>query len=168
MEEHEGGVTLSSEEGEGATFSLMFPCFKDDQILIRTEFLRKLPPGLGERILFLCMDTDDSDEYQDRLSRLGYDVSRQESVQAALDRMGQNILAHDVIVAMVEMHEMDGLEFAARIRDVGCPSKVILVSTTGSQPPIEDSTELGVSRFLSMPLDFEALAQAIRAVLDSK
>lgn len=69
----------------------------------------------------------------------------------------------DLILLDVRMREMDGLETLRKIRKADKDVKVFMVTAADEQDKIDTARELGVSKYLTKPLDLSDLEKAVRA-----
>ena len=123
------------------------------------------PPGLdlnflqGLRLLYV----EDEDEVRELLSRflgrrvgtLEVPVNGREGLEAFLK--GE----YDVVVTDIKMPEMDGLEMASRIRATGHAVPIIVVTAYSDRDYLLRSIDLGVDRYVTKPIDPDALLTAI-------
>jgi two-component system response regulator DesR len=73
-------------------------------------------------------------------------------------------LKPDVIVTDIEMPEMTGLEFAAAVKDVGLPSKLIILTTFARPGYLRRALDAGARGYLLKERPASELAEAIRRV----
>jgi two-component system, NarL family, response regulator DesR len=70
----------------------------------------------------------------------------------------------DVVVADIEMPALSGLELAARIRESGLPTKVVIVTTFARAGYLRRALDCGVLGYVLKDSPADQLADAIRAV----
>jgi DNA-binding NarL/FixJ family response regulator len=73
-------------------------------------------------------------------------------------------LRPDIVLTDVEMPQMTGLELAARLQELGLPSKVVIVTTFARSGYLRRALEAGVRGYLLKDAPAENLAAAIRVV----
>lgn len=73
-------------------------------------------------------------------------------------------LRPDVIIADIEMPGLTGIELAARVRESGLPSKVVIVTTFARSGYLRRALEAGVVGYLLKDALPEQLADAVRTV----
>lgn len=70
----------------------------------------------------------------------------------------------DVLVSDIEMPGLTGLELAARIREQGLPTRVVIVTTFARAGYLRRALEAGVAGYLLKDAPAEQLADALRRV----
>lgn len=73
-------------------------------------------------------------------------------------------LTPDVIVADIEMPGLTGLELAARVRERGLPSRVVIVTTFARAGYLRRALDAGVAGYLLKDAPADQLADAVRKV----
>jgi putative nucleotidyltransferase with HDIG domain len=68
---------------------------------------------------------------------------------------------HDVVVTDVKMPEMDGLEMAARIKAAQSDVPIVVITAFSERDYLMRAIELGVDRYVTKPIDPDALVEAI-------
>jgi CheY-like chemotaxis protein len=72
-----------------------------------------------------------------------------------------------ILVSDVRMPAMGGLEVVARLRSMGWPGPIILITAFGDDATHDLARRLGASRVLDKPFDLDVLCDAIRQVRSS-
>jgi two-component system response regulator FixJ len=75
-------------------------------------------------------------------------------------------LSGGCIVTDVRMPEMTGLELVRRLKTLGVPQPVIVITGHGDVPLAVEAMKAGVVDFLEKPFDDEVFLSAVRAALD--
>ncbi|HTY99534.1 MAG TPA: response regulator, partial [Rhodocyclaceae bacterium] len=70
---------------------------------------------------------------------------------------------HDVVVTDIKMPGMDGLEMASRIRTDFRDVPIIVITAFSERDYLMRSIELGIDRYVTKPIDPDALVEAIYA-----
>ncbi len=74
-------------------------------------------------------------------------------------------MAHGCIITDVRMPEMSGLDLVARLREMGVPDPVIVITGHADVPMAIQALHAGVSDFIEKPFSDEAILLAVRAAL---
>ena len=75
-------------------------------------------------------------------------------------------MAHGCIVTDVRMPEMSGVELARRLKDLGVPDPVIVITGHADVPLAVEAMKAGVADFIEKPFDDEVILSAIRSGLE--
>ena len=75
-------------------------------------------------------------------------------------------MPHGCIVTDVRMPEMSGVELARRLKDLGVPDPVIVITGHADVPLAVEAMKAGVTDFIEKPFDDEVILAAIRAALE--
>ena len=75
-------------------------------------------------------------------------------------------IPHGCIVTDVRMPEMSGVELARRLKDLGVPDPVIVITGHADVPLAVEAMKAGVTDFIEKPFDDEVILAAIRAALE--
>lgn len=110
---------------------------------------------------------DDDAAIRDSLSFLldsaGFTAHTYEAASALLARIGE--LEPGCIVTDVRMPGMTGLELVARLKELGLPHPVIVLTGHADVALAIEAMKAGVLDFLEKPFDDEALLGAVRSAL---
>jgi two-component system, LuxR family, response regulator FixJ len=110
---------------------------------------------------------DDDDAARDSLSFLidcaGIRVRAYESAIAFLEAVPA--MEHGCIVTDVRMPEMSGVELIGRLKAMGVPDPVIVITGHADVPMAIQAMKAGVADFIEKPFSDEAILDAIRAAL---
>ncbi len=172
-----GQLELESEVGRGSWFTFRFPLHaaKSTTWLDEHEAGRRLGtvrqgdveqvPRLSGSVL-LAEDADDVRAVvTEALKNAGAEVlgvaNGREAVDAALKR------TFDLILLDIRMPEMDGLEVARRLRQVGCGSTLIAMTASISKSGYEQILEAGFDDVWAKPISLGRLVRDAASYLNS-
>ena len=94
----------------------------------------------------------------------GLEAKAYESALAFLDAVSR--MERGCIVTDVRMPGMSGIELVGRLRELGVPDPVIVITGHGDVPLAVEAMKAGVTDFIEKPFDDEQLLGAVRAALD--
>ncbi len=164
VKEHKGYVTVDSELGEGAVFTVYLPVTR------RAAAAMKWPAEslYGDETILVVDDEEHIlSAVQDPLERHGYTVLATTDPYGALD-MFQKM--HDQIALVmtdIVMPRMDGRELIKQIKRINKKTKILAVS--GYTKYVADKEEIAEKDgFLQKPFESHILLSTIRRVLDKK
>jgi signal transduction histidine kinase/DNA-binding response OmpR family regulator len=122
------------------------------------------PPA---RILVVDDDPHVSRTLLDLLSRHGFQGTRAESGEAALEMLAQS--AYDLVLLDVRMPGLDGFQTCARIREAhGAALPVIILTAFGDPAAVRKGYDAGADDFLQKPVDTPHLVLKVKAFLRLK
>lgn len=136
-----------------------------DRVIAGTRFSHGQVLWLSGISVLVVDDSDiNLDMAQRMLVREGALVQTASSGMAALDLLGTDPTAFDVVLMDVQMPEMDGLQTTRRLRDgLGLKQLPVLALTAGSMTEERQrALDAGMNEFLSKPLAPHLLIQSIR------
>jgi two-component system, cell cycle sensor histidine kinase and response regulator CckA len=167
LKNHDGYITVASQQGKGAVFTLYLPAL--------TEKTRPEEKG-GEttRRRVLVMEDENRVREMERafLERLGYEVTEAKDGREAIDRYRESLLSQNpfdlVILALVVRRGLGAqLTLEALLKED--PSvRAILVSGYMDEPVIEHYGEYGFRGVLKKPFRFGQFEKTVKTVINAE
>ncbi|WP_421861878.1 ATP-binding protein [Motiliproteus sp.] len=170
--DHEGLVTVYSEEGQGSTFSVLLPTYDPSQRpegsrLNTSEAIAAIQAEAQGRGRIVYVDDDDKNaRFAERLLfRLGYDVTVYTSPRYALEKIRSQPQSLDLLISDRSMPDLSGYELIEQVRELRPDLPVILVSgfTVGENDQPKD---LNISGFISKPFEKDEVAEMLERLLN--
>jgi two-component system NtrC family sensor kinase len=154
-----GEVTVTSEVGQGSTFSLYLPRVPAD-LLPRSQAPTTAPAvaGSGMSVLVVEDNIELGNFAADGLTELGYSITLVDNATDALAELLVDADRFDVVFSDVVMPDMTGLDLAQAIRDrsIGVP----VVLTTGYSEALSQEGSLGFD-LVQKPYSIDELSRVL-------
>jgi PAS domain S-box-containing protein len=168
--QHAGHIIVTSEPGEGTTFSIFLPTQPLAHDAAGAALLRAdLPLGQSERVLLVEDDPTLRDSLAELMALWNYQVVTAANGEEALAQLAEQSRRQDepfaLIVSDVVMPRLGGVALVKALRKSGSTTPVILMS---GHPIGEEQApwqELGVEVLLMKPPNSRQLAEAMAQVL---
>ncbi|MCF8083006.1 MAG: PAS domain S-box protein [Deltaproteobacteria bacterium] len=162
-----GDITVDSDPGKGACFTVYLPQVRDDGDRTRSKNGAFTFPRGNERILFVDDEEAVMGAVRPMLEALGYSVTAKRSSVEALASFTEDPDAFDLIITDQTMPEMTGKELAREMLAIRPELPIILY--TGYSPQIDEerAKAMGIQGFVMKPIVMKEMANTIREVLDS-
>jgi two-component system response regulator FixJ len=111
---------------------------------------------------------DDDDAVRDSLAFLleTADLSVRTYASAVEFLEAVPTMTHGCIVTDVRMPQMSGVDLARRLKDLGVPDPVIVITGHADVPLAVEAMKAGVADFIEKPFDDEVILAAIRTALE--
>jgi PAS domain S-box-containing protein len=161
---YEGKITVESQLGKGALFSVYLPKTKKDEDYQPYEE-ENLPSG-DERILFVDDELPVAKMGSRILERLGYRVTIRTSSIEALELFRTKPDYFDLVVTDMTMPNMTGDELAMELIAFRPDIPVILCTGYSKKLTEEDTAKMGIKAFAYKPIVKSDMAKTVRKVLD--
>ena len=118
---------------------------------------------MGENTIRLLIVDDEvgfADVLAKRLSRRGFDVDTANSGEEAIPILREK--NYDIAVLDLKLEGMDGVEILKVFRLLVPDMPVLMLTGHGSESAMTASMKLGVTDYLSKPVDFDLLVEKLR------
>ena len=162
VEDHKGYITVASELGAGATFSLYFPVTRDAELKI-PESIVKIEGG-DENILIVDDDPVQRRVTSQLLKHLGYNAYSVASGEEAIESVHEQ--PPDLIILDMVMEGIDGAETYERILKTHPHQRAIILSGFAKSKRVQKALRLGADGFVPKPISLQTLASMVRQALD--
>lgn len=169
--DHDGVLSVYSEEGEGSTFTILLPLYDPSltqvaELVNSSEEGQAKPAGFSYRARIVYVDDDEKNvRFAERLLfRLGYKVSSYTSSHEAFAEIANKPEQVDLLITDRSMPELSGYDLIERVRGILPDLPVVLVSgfAIGEE---QQQRQLGVSRFISKPFEKDEIAEVLDQLL---
>ncbi|MEH6472859.1 MAG: ATP-binding protein [Halopseudomonas sp.] len=170
--DHEGVLSVYSEEGVGSSFSVLLPLYDPVQVnqaepSDHASYTAASATRPIKRKRIVYVDDDDKNvRFAERLLfRLGYDVNTYTSPHEAFAEIANCPDSLDLLITDRSMPELSGYDLIARVREV-LPDLPILLVSGFADGESEQQKALGVSGFISKPFEKDEIAEMLERLLD--
>jgi PAS domain S-box-containing protein len=166
VQDHEGGIRVSSKPDKGTTFEVFLP-LAEEPVAKLSETRENLQDYAGtENILFVDDEKSIRNLGHDCLERFGYIVTAVSNGQKAMEIFAANPDHFNLVVTDQTMPNMTGEELANALLELRSDIPIIICTGHSRTATPESSKALGVSAFLQKPLAPTQLMRVVREVLD--
>ena len=161
---HGGTLELESHEGEGTTFTLLFPCAEPSEEPHHDEETRANPHWSGEGLVLVVDDEESVRTLTSRmLEAFEFRVITASDGREGVEKFTENAEAITAVLLDVTMPVMGGLEVLDRIRLIRPDVPVLFMSgymREGQLHNLDNATD-----FLQKPFKMEELQEKLRLLL---
>lgn len=167
VNDHNGYINVSSEEGKGTIFELYFPVTyaavsKKEKTVGVEEFT-----GHGERILVIDDMLEQREILSVLLAELGYSVtcvSRGEEAVNYMKEHGAEVRL--LILDMIMEGGMDGLDTYKEILKIKPGIKAVIASGFSETVRVKEAVQLGAGAYIKKPYTLEKIGMALKIELE--
>lgn len=166
IKNHGGAIYVSSEKGEGTTFTIYLPASGKEPVAEKTA--PASPRKGSETILFVDDQETVLETVSQMLKALGHGVLMAKDGQEAIDiyrRRKENI---DLVILDMIMPGLSGSVVYDRLKELNPRVRVILSSGYSLDSQASQILERGCNGFIQKPFGVETLSNKIREVLEEQ
>ena len=167
ISKHNGAITVASQEGEGATFTIYIPAIPK----IQPDSVPSSEETLYGHGLILVMDDDENirEVLQHMLDHLGYQSLMSSHGLQAIDiykkYMQEGTKIDAVIMDLTIPGGLGGKDTAEALLEIDPEAKIIVSSGYSTDPVMENYTELGFCGIVKKPFKIDVLSMALSQAL---
>jgi signal transduction histidine kinase/ActR/RegA family two-component response regulator/HAMP domain-containing protein len=163
MQAHGGAITVESEAGKGATFSLYFAALKAGEAEIRAIAPQRDAPSVGTGQEIMYVDDEEPLVFlvTRLLERLGYRVRGFINAEEAIAAYRAEPLRYEMVITDLSMPGMSGMDVARTIMSIRPQAKVLMVSGYLKQTDLVLARSIGVRDVVLKPNTVEELGAAV-------
>ncbi len=164
VEENEGIITVESEKDKGTCFQLFLPTIEDKTRPVAEES-SSIPTG-HEKILFVDDEEAIVSIANMMFEHLGYKVTSTVNPADALETFRSKPEDFDLVLTDATMPEITGIDLSKKLLEIR-PDIPIIICTGYSHLVSEEKIKgFGIKELIMKPFELQAMAKAIRKVLD--
>jgi PAS domain S-box-containing protein len=163
VKNHGGFITVESEMGKGATFSVYFPAAEGQIEEIRSQ---PVLPRPGTEFLLLVDDEEQIIRTCSRLLKaMGYEVIVARSGDEAIEIFSHHREKISLVILDMIMPGVSGLQTFTALRALSPSVKVLLSSGYSAEGQANEILQLGCNGFIQKPFDNTVLSAKLRELL---
>ena len=160
---HGGAITVESDLGKGATFTILVPATERRPADTRVRSAVR-HEGSGT-ILVVDDEAPLRGVCAQLLTRMGYDVLTADGGRAALEVVDANRDRISLVILDLTMPDMSGAETFDAIRRTAPNQKVLLASGFSGEGQAQELLDRGCNGFIQKPFDMSTLSAKLRELL---
>ena len=166
IKNHGGIITVQSQKGHGATFSIYLPTSENavkEEAALPKELLK------GSETILLIDDEEIIIEIgQQLLEALGYTVFTAKSGEEAIDIYQKSMDKIDMVILDMVMPGMGGSETYDRLKEINPDIQTLLSSGYSMSGLAKEILAKGCNGFIQKPFGIKQLSLKLREILDKK
>lgn len=159
IQEHNGVITVESQEKKGTTFHIYLPLAANPQVTQESQ-AAKIKKGKGT---ILAIDDEDAVRLilDAILTQLGYTVLLASSGSEAVELFRNNKESIDLVILDMIMPKMNGTETFTKLRELSAEVKVLICSGFCNDGEIAKLKKQGIIGFIRKPFTIEQISAVI-------
>lgn len=166
VKNHNGFLTVESEIGKGATFTIYLPA-SEIKTEDKTEEIKTAVTGTGT---ILIVDDEEAirNLLSDTLTSLGYKTIEALNGKEAINLYLSNKDTIDLVILDLIMPVMGGEETLIRLREINPDVKVLIETGYGVSETLKDILrDRGINGFINKPFNIAEISELIKTILST-
>ncbi len=168
VRDHEGIVLVDSQVGVGTTFQIFLPLCAEAEPIAFPEPTQEVPPGNGQKILFVDDEPALCQSAQKLLQRWGYQPVCHTHPEDALADFREQPDSFELVITDLSMPGMSGIDFASAIIKLRPDMPIILASGFMGQWTENIALQAGIREIIIKPISPYNLGLIINRALRAK
>jgi len=167
IKQHEGHISVYSEEGKGTVFNVYLP-LPEEELTVKTESSDKIEKLTIKREgLLLIIDDDESvsKTVKTMLEKCGYNTFTSHDCLSGIDYFKNNFSQISAVILDFSMPRYTGREVFSELVKIDPSVKVLLTSGFGLDDRTIPLLEMGVKGFLKKPFTLDQLLESIDNIM---
>ncbi|MBW1669077.1 MAG: PAS domain S-box protein [Deltaproteobacteria bacterium] len=164
VKEHGGEIKVTSKQGKGTTFRLLFPLDSSKELSEEKTPLRPVS-GRGQQVLIVDDEIEICKVMKELLKEFGYRASYVTSGKEGI--AAYKTSKPDLLLVDRSMPEMDGISFAREIMDLDPDAKIVIISGYDQDGPsgIDEQARHLIKGYLTKPVNVKELSGIMAKLL---
>jgi DNA-binding NtrC family response regulator len=168
VRQHDGFIDVTSEVGEGTTFTLYFPKSVSTEAADVAPDISSLQSGQGQTLLVVEDDPAIRQALVDSLILLNYQVIEAQNGRIALSILAERAPEIELVLSDVVMPEIGGVALLYAARQQGCAMPFVLLTGHPLSKEMQNIQTTGFVGWLSKPPDLVSLSQLLAEAIANK
>ena len=168
IKQSNGVIEVSSEPGEGTTFSVYLPRVQGEYVPAEVRVAKSTEAGKGERILLVEDDEALRKVIHQYLSRKGYNVISAGSAEEAGDLFKSSSIQFQFLLADIILPGINGVDLASLLKESGFKGKVLYITGYAKSDILPVEMDIIKINLLEKPFSLTELSLRIRDLLDTE
>jgi PAS domain S-box-containing protein len=166
VKRHRGEISVESQVGQGTRFTVFLPVSGDESA---ESSMHPIPLPRGTEHVLLVDDEKDLVEIgREMLQRLGYRVTAITGSLEALEAFKQDPFRFDIVVTDYNMPGLTGDQVARQMLSIRREIPIIVCTGFSEVFDRHQAQSIGIRQTLMKPVTMEAIAHAVREVLETR
>jgi len=166
IKNHDGCITVDTEQGKGTTFNVFLP-FSEHEVIAeeKTDKEEEIPKG-SETVLIIDDEAAVLNVAKRLLRKAGYNPMTADNATSALFTFKKNRDKVALVVLDMIMPDTDAREIYSALREISPGVKVILASGHSVEGQASELLADGILGFVQKPYTLGELCKAVRRAID--
>jgi PAS domain S-box-containing protein len=165
VKNHNGFLSVSSENGKGTIFTVLFPSL-EGTLKNESPKTEEFPTG-RERILFVDDEKSIVKMTSLMLKKFGYQVESRMNPLEALYLFKSKPDGFDLVITDMTMPQMTGVQLTEKLMQIRPDIKIIICTGHSSLIDETKAKSMGIAAYVMKPIVMQAIGKTIRRVLDN-
>jgi CheY-like chemotaxis protein len=165
VKQHEGEITVSSEQGQGTTFNLFFPTTSEIMAAPTSQSEGEVKLDRKITILLVEDNTLTRTSTEEMLVLLGCQVVTAENGRQALEIYGPRLDTINLVISDIVMPAMSGVELYQELQKIAPQLKFLVITGYPLNNQARELLEQGYIDWIQKPFLAEELARKINSMV---